>query len=219
MSCMQDCEGYAVPRKKFMSKKDTFEPVKLRSEDTERMVEAALVRRGIFGGCWNTVMSGRAAGAERQPGQRLPHGPCVRALLHVAWHLSGHVYMHAACQHLDACTQHECACHTEWGSVRASLSQQTALPCTAFCSVQRSVAGAARCLAVAGLAAWFTSKAYKMASWLTFDNVLLRDDRPLTLGHCQVTAHRGCRSGVKPGCVVFMASADAPIWDTKVMWG
>jgi hypothetical protein len=58
-----------------------------------------------------------------------------------------------------------------------------------------------------------------MASWLTFDNVHLKDRRPLTLGHCEVTAHRGGRSSVKVGFVQFLAATDAPIWNTMVMWG
>lgn len=72
---------------------------------------------------------------------------------------------------------------------------------------------------MAGLAIWFTSKAYKKAAWINFDNVILTNHQHLCLGHCDISAHSGGRDDGKPGKVMFMAAAHSAIWKKICMWG
>ena len=76
-----------------------------------------------------------------------------------------------------------------------------------------------RCVAVAGLAVWFTSKAYKKAAWLEFDNIMLTGQQHLRLGHCDVSVQSGGREDGAPGKVTFAAAAESPIWKKECMWG
>lgn len=76
-------------------------------------------------------------------------------------------------------------------------------------------------MAVAGLAVWFTSQAYKKAAWIKFDNVILTNNRHLCLGHCDVSVHATCggREDGQPGKVTFAAAEGSPIWEQTCMWG
>ena len=69
------------------------------------------------------------------------------------------------------------------------------------------------------MAIWFPSNYRKMAAWIHFPNVLLCDERSLTLGTCDVNARIGGRSGKEDEQVAFLAWKDSKIWETKVMFG
>ena len=75
----------------------------------------------------------------------------------------------------------------------------------------------------AGLAAWYDSNVTEYASWFKYVDIFLRDDRNLTIGHCETGALQGLRSDQKKSntgtFATIIASKKSPVWKISVMWG